>query len=177
MLNTILTILLNVLSGLALLAGLFFMFVGALGVARLPDFFSRNHAASKCATLGILGMLVSLVLHIGVGALLPEDAARGVLGREIAAEVGDRPTTAVATKAILVVAFIFVAVPVGSHMLARAAHLSRSKLWEGTLSDELAEDRHAGDDGFPAFRGRPSYSSPESPPDASGASAKRTPTS
>ena len=143
MIAAVLAVVLNALVVLTLLGGLFFMFAGALGVARLPDFYSRSHAASKCATLGICGMLLALVLYIGVGTEAPSDSKQQQLDRETAAEVGggEEPVIAAATKALLVIAFVFVSAPVGSHMLARAAHLAGVRAWRGTLSDDLAEDR------------------------------------
>ena len=47
---------------------------------------------------------------------------------------------AASTKAVLVIMFQFVAGPVGIHMLARAAHIDRVRMWKGTLSDDLRED-------------------------------------
>ena len=101
MIASLLAILFNGLVVLALLGGLFFLFAGALGVARLPDFYSRSHASSKCVTLGVAGMLLSLVLYIGVGTQAPSDAEQRQLDRETAAEVGggDEPVIAAATKA------------------------------------------------------------------------------
>jgi len=92
--------------------GLFFMLVGAVGIVRLPDVYHRLHAASKCSTLGLLGLVLAAMLHVG--------------------------TLAVITKSIAVIAFAFVAVPVGSHMLAKAAHRDKAPQWDGTLSDDLA---------------------------------------
>ncbi|XAL99978.1 monovalent cation/H(+) antiporter subunit G [Phycisphaeraceae bacterium D3-23] len=104
---------LDILAIIALAIGLFFMLVGGIGVVRLPDTYHRLHAASKCSTLGLLGLVVAAMLHVG--------------------------TLAVVTKSIAVIAFAFVAVPVGSHLLAKAAHRDKAPLWEGTLSDELAD--------------------------------------
>lgn len=98
-----------------LIAGLFFMFVGALGVVRLPDAYHRLHAASKCSTLGLMGLVMAAMLHIG--------------------------TLDVITKSIAVILFAFAATPVGSHMLAKAAHRDKAEQWKGTLSDELAQDK------------------------------------
>ena len=45
-------------------AGVFFIFVGCLGLIRLPDIFTRAHAAAKCDTLGtglvILGVILTM---------------------------------------------------------------------------------------------------------------------
>lgn len=146
--QTLTSIALNLLAAGAMLVGLFFMFTGALGVARLPDFYTRSHAASKCITLGICGLLLGLVLYMGAGLDQPQSASQAAILEEAALEVGEEaPVTAAVTKALLVIAFVFVSAPVGTHMLARAAHIAGVPLWPGTLSDELAEDRarQAGD--------------------------------
>ena len=98
-----------------LLMGLFFMFVGALGVVRLPDAYNRIHAASICVTLGLSAMLVAACFHLGAAPII--------------------------MKSIITIVFIFVATPIGSHMLAKAAHDTNLPQWENTLSDELAQDK------------------------------------
>lgn len=74
--------------------GVFFSFVGVLGLIRLPDVFSRLHAAGKVAPLGMVNIL------IGAALLLP----------------GTGP------KVIALALFIIVTAPVSSHAIARAAH-------------------------------------------------------
>ena len=103
-----------------LVSGLSFMLIGAWGTVRLPDAYHRLHAASKCSTLGLLGLLLGAVVHIGTAAAL--------------------------SKAVLTLVFTFVAAPVGSHILARSAHAAGLEQWERTLSDELAEDQAADPD-------------------------------
>ena len=93
-----------------LLGGLFFLVVGVIGLVRLPDIYHRMHAVSKCSTLGLVGLLLAAIFHIG--------------------------TVAVLTKALLTVVFAFVATPVGTHMLAKAALAARAPQWSGTLSDD-----------------------------------------
>lgn len=44
-----------------LVFGLFFSFVGVVGVIRMPDVYSRLHASGKVATLGFFGFLVGTV--------------------------------------------------------------------------------------------------------------------
>ncbi|MCH7481989.1 MAG: monovalent cation/H(+) antiporter subunit G [Chloroflexi bacterium] len=46
-------------------AGLFFMASTAIGLARLPDFFTRVHSVSKSETLGITLVLLGLIAHEG----------------------------------------------------------------------------------------------------------------
>ncbi len=97
------------------LAGIFFMFVGTIGVVRLPDAYNRLHATSKCSTLGIMGLALAAIFHVG--------------------------TLAVTTKALMTIVFAFVAAPVGSHILAKAAHMNGMKPWDRQLSDELQQDK------------------------------------
>ena len=109
----------DILAIFFLLGGVFFMLVGAIGVVRLPDAYHRLHAASKCSTLGLMGLVLAAMLHVG--------------------------TLDVITKSIAVILFAFAATPVGSHMLAKAAHRDNAEQWKGTLSDELAEDKARAD--------------------------------
>ncbi|PKO71495.1 MAG: sodium:proton antiporter [Betaproteobacteria bacterium HGW-Betaproteobacteria-14] len=48
-----------------LLAGGFFCIVGALGLVRMPDFYTRMHAASVTDTLGAGLILFGLILQAG----------------------------------------------------------------------------------------------------------------
>lgn len=111
---------LDTLAMFFLIGGLFFMLVGAIGIIRLPDVFHRLHAASKCSTLGMMGLLLAACLHVG--------------------------TPDVIAKSIAVILFVFVSTPVGSHMLAKAAHRDKAEQWKHTLSDELAEDNAQAED-------------------------------
>ena len=53
----------NLLSSILILAGLFFYLAGSIGLLRLPDLYSRLHALTKADNLG-LGLLVAgLALH------------------------------------------------------------------------------------------------------------------
>jgi len=105
---------------LFLAAGIFFVFVGAVGIFRMPDAYHRIHAASKCSTLGIVGMLLAVVFHVG---------SLGIIA-----------------KAAMVMVFAFVALPVGSHMLAAAALRTKARQWPHTLVDEHAQDHPEPDD-------------------------------
>ena len=111
--------LMNIVACAFLVLGLFFMLVGAIGIVRFPDTYNRLHASSKCGTLGLLGLLLGAVFFLG--------------------------SLAVVAKAALTMVFAFVALPVGSHILAKAAHLNKAEQWEKTLSDELEEDQAAPD--------------------------------
>lgn len=55
--------LLEVLSWPLIAAGSFFLVVGALGLIRMPDVFTRMHAASVSDTLGAGLLILGLMLH------------------------------------------------------------------------------------------------------------------
>ncbi|MFP4145428.1 MAG: monovalent cation/H(+) antiporter subunit G [Phycisphaeraceae bacterium] len=112
------SLVMDILATLLLLGGLFFMLAGAVGIVRLPDTYHRLHAISKCSSLGLLGLLLAAVVSIG--------------------------TLSVLTKAVLTLVFAFVATPVGSHILAKAALSDRAPRWSGTLSDEWEEYERGG---------------------------------
>ena len=86
-----------------MIGGLFFMAVAALGLIRLPDFFSRAHAVSKAETLGIVLALLGLAIYDG-GSL-------------------------VSLKLGLALVFVFLANPVAAHLLTRAAVRSGVMPW------------------------------------------------
>ena len=77
--------------------GAFFYLASAVGLLRLPDFFTRVHAPTKAATLGIMFMaLGSMALHFERGFQ-------------------------VWLEELLLILFVFLTVPVSSQMLVRAA--------------------------------------------------------
>lgn len=86
-----------------LLSGFFFIAVAALGVIRFPDFYTRLHAAGKGDTLGIALFVIGLAIHNGFNL--------------------------VSFKLLLIVLFIFLANPIGGHVLSRAAFKSGLKPW------------------------------------------------
>ncbi len=86
---------LDALSWLSLLAGGAFVIVGGVGLLRLPDFFTRLHAASLTDTLGFALIVFGLALQSGVGIT--------------------------SLKLALALAFLLLTGPVATHALAKAA--------------------------------------------------------
>jgi multicomponent Na+:H+ antiporter subunit G len=98
------------LFAVALLAlGGIFMLLGAVGIARMPDLFIRMQATAKSATLGLGCMMLGVALYFG--------------------EVH------VAARAIIIVLFAFMTVPVGNHMIARAATFLKVPMWNTKIND------------------------------------------
>ncbi len=93
-----------------IVVGLLIMLVGSIGILRLPDFFSRTHAASKVDTTGIIFLLLGLVVIEGVSLAM--------------------------AKLLIAIAFIMLANPVAVHALARAAWLRGDRPWR---KEERAE--------------------------------------
>lgn len=86
---------LEFLSGLLVLAGGVFCMIGALGLLRMPEFYTRMHAASVIDTLGAGLILLGLMLQAGL--------------------------TLVTVKLLAIGALIFFTSPAATHALARAA--------------------------------------------------------
>jgi multicomponent Na+:H+ antiporter subunit G len=114
-----------------LIVGTLFVLLAGVGVFRMPDLFSRMQASTKAGTLGVGCLLVAVGLHFG--------------------DLG------VATRALLVVAFLFLTAPVAAHMIAQAAYFTDVPRWEGTVIDEFHEMHHATSQ-------RASDASPPAPP-------------
>ena len=93
----------SVASTVLLGLGLFFMAVTAIGLVRLPDFFSRVHSVSKSETLGIALVLLGLIAHEGL------DQTSLKLG--------------------LIALFVFITNPVAAHVLTRSAVRSGLMPW------------------------------------------------
>lgn len=96
-----------------LLAGLFFHAVAAVGVARMPDFYTRLHAVSKAETLGVILTMSALVLWAGPSVL--------------------------AAKLVLVAVFLFLANPTSTHAIARAALRTDLRPWQREAGASAAE--------------------------------------
>lgn len=88
-------ILIDIASWLLILAGCFFILVGALGMMRLPELFARMHAASLIDTLGIGFLFAGLMLQAGF--------------------------TQVTLKLLFILLLFFFTGPVITHALAQAA--------------------------------------------------------
>lgn len=56
----------DIASRVLICAGAAFLLIGSVGVNRLPDFYSRAHAASKPDTLGLIFGMLGLALYDGL---------------------------------------------------------------------------------------------------------------
>lgn len=97
-------------TGLLMLLGGAFCLLGAVGLMRMPDVYTRLQAATKTGTLGVGCLMLGIAIHFG--------------------DLG------ISVRALLVIAFLFLTAPVAGHVIARAAYLSRTPTWSRTRIDE-----------------------------------------
>jgi multicomponent Na+:H+ antiporter subunit G len=71
--------LVDAVSWLFIGAGSFFLLVGAIGLVRMPDFYTRVHAGSVTDTLGAGLLLLGLIVQAGVSLLALRLALLGLL--------------------------------------------------------------------------------------------------
>ena len=69
----------EVVTALLLVAGGFFCVVGGIGLVRMPDFYTRMHAASVAETLGAGLLLLAMMLHAGFSLVTAKLVILGLL--------------------------------------------------------------------------------------------------
>lgn len=113
-------LIIDVVSGVLIGAGVIASFIGAIGIIRLPDVYARMHAAGIIDTFGVGAIMLGLMLQAGF--------------------------TIVTIKLLLVVGFVFFTSPVTTHALARAAIHGRVKPISDGRMPEVDEDFETADD-------------------------------
>ena len=91
--------------------GVIFLFLGSLGIWRLPDVYNRLQAGTKCTTLG------SFFTIVGVGIMEPEWF----------------------WKTLIISIFILLTNPISNHALGRASRKVGVKLYDGSVVDKSKE--------------------------------------
>lgn len=94
---------LEVVTSLLIIIGAGFALVGSIGLARLPDFFTRLHGPTKATTLGVGAIVLASLVDSSV-------ASGGVSLRELGISL-----------------FLFITAPVSAHLLGKAALKSRDR--------------------------------------------------
>ena len=108
----------NIIAGLCVLFGLVFFTGGAVGIIRMPDFYSRLHPAGKLDTMGLLMSMLGLALY----------AARSF-------SFGDVLT---GLKIILIVVFVFITSPTATHAIVDAGVRAGLEPWTQERNGEGA---------------------------------------
>ena len=102
----------DVASWICLLAGSAFAVTGGIGMLRLPDFYSRMHAAGITDTMGAGLILVGLMFQAGL--------------------------TLLTVKLAMVLFFLLITSPTSGHALARSALYYLDPLTEKDDGEEVA---------------------------------------
>lgn len=102
----------TLISATLLVIGSAFTLVAAIGLLRLPDLYTRMHAASKAGTMGSCLMLIALAIH--------------------ASDVGTM------SRALAGVVFFLLTAPVSTHLLAKAAYSVGYRLHSSSVRDEMS---------------------------------------
>jgi len=97
------TLVAEALIALVILVGAFFLLVGSIGLAKLPDLMRRLHGPSKASTLGIGALLVASMLYF---ALLQGDPS---------------------FHEILITLFLFITAPISAQMIAKVHLLAERR--------------------------------------------------
>ena len=111
----------EILSWVFILSGSFFSIVGAVGILRFPDFWSRLHAASISDSAGVILLLLGMAMPAG--------------------------WTMITVKLFIILAFLFITGPTSTHAVANAALVSglkpRSAVKSGTKgkSEDKTDDK------------------------------------
>lgn len=91
--------------------GALFILLAAIGFVRMPDFFLRVSVTTKATTLGV-GLI------IGSAALYFSEVS-------------------VVSRSFAIILFLLLTAPVAAHMIGRTSYFIGTRLWEGSVIDEL----------------------------------------
>lgn len=91
----------NLISLTLMVAGAFFMLSGALGILRMPDFFTRIHPASVIDSFGAPLVLLGAAIHFGFSFI--------------------------AGKIILLMLLLIITNPTATHVLSQSAIIGKLK--------------------------------------------------
>jgi len=103
---------LEALSWVSIVGGVFFMLVGTIGLLRLPDVYTRLHAAGMTDTMGAGLILLGLFFQAVLGMMH-----------------GHPEWWAVLVRLVLVYAFLLFTSPIATHALARAGMAGGVEPW------------------------------------------------
>ncbi len=101
------------LADVLVLLGVLVMTLGVYGMVRLPDAYTRLHAAGKAVFLGVMPLLLASALTGDPGVIL---------------------------RVILIAFFLLVTTPVSAHVIGRAAYLKGEKMNTPEAIDESGRD-------------------------------------
>lgn len=93
----------DIIVGILLCLGTLFTLIASLGILRMPDLYTRMHAATKAGTVGLASLLLAVAIAI--------------------------PDITVISRVIGTMLFIFITAPVAAHLLGKATQESGYQVW------------------------------------------------
>lgn len=102
----------EIIASILILIGVFFSLLSAIGVTRLPDVYSRMHAAGKSSTLGVIFLMLAVFVYF-----IPQGIVNG--------------------KVLLAILFIFLTAPLSALMVNRSAYRTGVPLAKNSIQDDL----------------------------------------
>ncbi len=93
----------GIIVGVLLCLGTLFTLIASLGILRMPDLYTRMHAATKAGTVGLASLLLAVAIAI--------------------------PDITVISRVIGTMLFIFITAPVAAHLLGKATQESGYQIW------------------------------------------------
>lgn len=91
--------------------GSIFILIAAIGVLKMPDFYTRLSVTVKASTIGVGFLLATTAIY--------------------------HNDFQITSKVIAIIFFLFITAPIAGHMISRTAYLSGIKMWKNTFVDDL----------------------------------------
>lgn len=110
------------IGALLILMGGIMSVVSVFGLIRLPDVYTRSHAATKSSTLAVLLSLLGAFIYFWATEHF------------------------ISVRLLLGIVFVFLTAPVAGHLLVRAAYRSKVELADISGTDDLYEVLHKEDE-------------------------------
>ncbi|CAM3047592.1 monovalent cation/H(+) antiporter subunit G [Vibrio mytili] len=92
--------------GILLCLGGLFILIASVGIVRMPDLYTRMHAATKAGTFGVASLLLAVALSI--------------------------PDNTVISRTLGTMLFIFLTAPVATHLLGKAMRQKGYRMWRNS---------------------------------------------
>ncbi|KAA1042551.1 Na+/H+ antiporter subunit G [Macrococcus equipercicus] len=108
-------IIVNSAAMIFIILGALLSFASALGLYRLPDVYTRGHAASKASTLGVMCIISGVLLFF--------------IGKDHQFQ----------PSLLLAILFIFLTGPIGGHLIMRSAYYTGTPYTKKTVRDDLKD--------------------------------------
>ena len=95
----------ELIAAVLMLLGSALTVAAGIGIVRLPDVFTRMHAATKVGTLGSGLIMAAAAVHFGEPGII--------------------------LRCVLIIVFLLLTAPIGAHMIGRAALRLGIPVWKG----------------------------------------------